>query len=249
MILLPVALALIIFGGLPLLATLSILSAIAMTELYKSFSLKITVLNIFSYISLAVYYFFIDKMVEGFFLAFLILYLMINLSIMVILHKKVTPYECIINIFSFVYAVILMSTVYFVRQHSIYMLWVIVISAWGSDTFAYFVGKFIGKHKLIPDLSPNKTVEGSLGGVVGAMAVGFLFTIILDYPDVLYFVIACGVGAVFGQIGDLAASAIKRHNKIKDYGNLIPGHGGIMDRFDSLLFTAPIIYVFVEVLL
>ena len=128
------------------------------------------------------------------------------------------------------------------------MVWLIFISSWICDTCAYLAGMAFGKHKLAPVLSPKKSVEGAIGGVVGSAAVGALFGwLFLDKLFVgqnMVWVIAliCGVGAVISQVGDLAASGIKRNHEIKDYGKLIPGHGGIMDRVDSVLFTAPIIY-------
>ena len=105
----------------------------------------------------------------------------------------------------------------------------------------------IGKHKMAPILSPKKSVEGGVGGVVGAALLGAIFAACMnhfasaDVSPVLCAVI-CGVGGAISQIGDLSASAIKRNHEIKDYGKLIPGHGGILDRFDSVIFTAPIIY-------
>ena len=106
----------------------------------------------------------------------------------------------------------------------------------------------LGKHKLAPVLSPKKSIEGAVGGVAGAALLGFLFATVfgghmteLMYPR-LACTLSCAIAAVISQIGDLAASAIKRNHNIKDYGNLIPGHGGILDRFDSMLFTAPAIF-------
>ena len=130
----------------------------------------------------------------------------------------------------------------------IYLVWLIVLSSWGCDTCAYCVGMLIGKHKMAPKLSPKKTVEGAIGGVLGAALLGFLYgayfegsmEVILK-PGVIS-AAACAIAAVISQIGDLAASAIKRNHNVKDYGHLIPGHGGILDRFDSMIFTAPAIY-------
>jgi len=118
-----------------------------------------------------------------------------------------------------------------------------------NDIFAYFVGSAIGKHKFSPKVSPNKSVEGFIGGVVGAGFIGFLYGVVFaKYIPLssLYCGIIAALGAIPAVIGDLAASAIKRNNNIKDYSNLIPGHGGIIDRIDSILFTAPIIYYLVE---
>ena len=134
------------------------------------------------------------------------------------------------------------------------MVWMILISAWGCDTCAYVVGKLIGKRKIFPVLSPHKSLEGCIGGVAGAVLIGLLyghFFVEKMFPDrqvawIIAFI--CGVGAVMSMVGDLAASAIKRNHNIKDYGKIIPGHGGIMDRFDSMTVTAPIIY-FLTILL
>ena len=104
----------------------------------------------------------------------------------------------------------------------------------------------LGKHKMAPKLSPKKSVEGGIGGVLGAALLGVLFALAVNQwagaqAGVLEYAIICGVGGMISQVGDLAASAIKRNHEIKDYGKLIPGHGGILDRFDSVIFTAPII--------
>lgn len=152
--------------------------------------------------------------------------------------------------FSFIYAPVMLSFVYLTRMcpQGIYMVWMILISSWGSDTCAYVVGKLIGKKKIFPVLSPKKSLEGCIGGVLGAALIGGVyghFFVEAVFPDqTVKWIIAfiCGVGAVMSQVGDLAASAIKRNHDIKDYGKLIPGHGGIMDRFDSMIVTAPMIY-------
>ena len=113
----------------------------------------------------------------------------------------------------------------------------------------------IGKHKMAPVLSPKKSVEGGVGGVVGAALLGALYAVVIagwngsDTHTPLMYAVICAVGALISMVGDLAASAIKRNKEIKDYGTLIPGHGGILDRFDSVIFTAPFIYFLSTVLL
>ena len=152
--------------------------------------------------------------------------------------------------FAFVYAPVMLSLVYLTRMcpQGIYSVWMILISSWGCDTCAYVVGKLIGKKKIFPVLSPKKSLEGCIGGVVGAALIGGLyghFFVEAAFPNqTVKWIIAfiCAVGAVMSQVGDLAASAIKRNHDVKDYGKLIPGHGGIMDRFDSMIVTAPMIY-------
>lgn len=159
-------------------------------------------------------------------------------------------------VFSFLYAPVLLSFVYQTRMapQGIYMVWMILISSWGCDTCAYAVGKLIGRKKIFPVLSPKKSLEGCIGGVLGAALIGWLygcFFVEKAFPDrrIAWAIAAiCGAGAVMSMVGDLAASAIKRNHDIKDYGKLIPGHGGIMDRFDSMIVTAPMTY-FLTILL
>ena len=148
------------------------------------------------------------------------------------------------------YAPVLFTFIFLTRNlpNGIYMVWMIYISSWICDTCAYLTVMAIGKHKLAPVLSPKKSIEGAVGGVVGSALVGAAFgyfaleRVFADQNVTWIAALICGVGAVISQVGDLAASGIKRNHDIKDYGKLIPGHGGIMDRFDSVLFTAPIIY-------
>lgn len=145
--------------------------------------------------------------------------------------------------FGVFYVGVMLSYIYLTRMlpGGRFHVWLIFLSSWGCDTCAYCVGMLIGKHKMTPVLSPKKSVEGAVGGVVGAALLGVLFAW-LTKGDMAAYAIICGAGALISMVGDLAASAIKRNQGIKDYGKLIPGHGGILDRFDSVIFTAPIIY-------
>ncbi len=128
-----------------------------------------------------------------------------------------------------------------------YMYLLIFISAWICDTFAYFVGRFFGKHKLIPEISPKKTIEGAIGGIVFTFLALILYWTIVKYGfkyDGLSIVHICILGIVLpivSQIGDLVASSVKRQYNIKDFGNLFPGHGGVLDRFDSAMLVAPVL--------
>ena len=144
----------------------------------------------------------------------------------------------------------MLSCIYQTRMMTsgIYVVWLIFLCSWGSDTCAYCVGVLIGRHKMAPKLSPKKSVEGAVGGVLGAalltMLYGWIFQEDMNLTTEYIFLLAgiSAVGALISMIGDLAASAVKRDYEIKDYGKLIPGHGGILDRFDSVIFTAPIVY-------
>jgi len=132
------------------------------------------------------------------------------------------------------------------------LIWYIIIAAWGTDVFAFFVGKLIGKHKF-SKVSPKKSIEGCIGGAIGAVILILIYTYIINkfwamnysYPIMALVGLAL---SFIGQIGDFAASSIKRHVDIKDYSNLIPGHGGMLDRIDSLLFIAPFAYAIFRML-
>ncbi|MBE6655340.1 MAG: phosphatidate cytidylyltransferase [Ruminococcaceae bacterium] len=129
-----------------------------------------------------------------------------------------------------------------------YLFGMVFVGAWVTDTMAYFTGRFFGKHKLCPNISPKKTVEGSLGGIIfcalSFLLYGFIVQkivgVVPNYPMLFISGIA---SSVVSQIGDLAASLIKREHDVKDYGKLMPGHGGVMDRFDSILALAPMLLV------
>lgn len=141
---------------------------------------------------------------------------------------------------------------------AVYFILLILCFAWGGDTAAYFAGRLFGKHKLAPVVSPNKTVEGAVGGVLGSVALGLaltaVYTAVSQRLDIftksragvlLYVILAllAAVASVLGILGDLFASAVKRQCGVKDYGTIFPGHGGILDRFDSVMFIAPFVTI------
>ena len=134
-----------------------------------------------------------------------------------------------------------------------FLIWYIFFSAWGTDTFAYFTGMKFGKHRFT-QISPKKTIEGCIGGIVGSTLVLLIYTAILNKNvginlNYIYISIIGVVLSVLSQIGDLSASTIKRTVQIKDFGNIIPGHGGMLDRIDSILFIAPFTYLFLTIML
>lgn len=125
-------------------------------------------------------------------------------------------------------------------------IWLYFLLPFASDTFAYFAGNFFGKRKLSPKISPNKTVEGSIGGFLGSILVGLIFNYYFELTKNINIIILSIIAAFLGQLGDLIASKIKRSVGIKDYGFIFPGHGGVLDRFDSIILSAPAIYYFVN---
>ena len=129
----------------------------------------------------------------------------------------------------------------FGAQEGAWLMFAVLMVIWAGDSGAYFVGKAIGKHKMAPEISPNKTWEGSAGGLMASWIVGMAMTWPLALSPLICLLFGLVVGAA-GQVGDLVESAIKREIGIKDFGDLLPGHGGVLDRFDSLIFAAPVAF-------
>ncbi|MEG6615731.1 phosphatidate cytidylyltransferase [Peptococcaceae bacterium 1198_IL3148] len=125
-------------------------------------------------------------------------------------------------------------------------LYMLLVGTWASDTFAYFVGKTFGKHKLTPNLSPKKTWEGAMGGLLGSVVAVYIYSaFVISLPLNYVFLLGLLI-SITSQFGDLVESTLKRHASLKDSGNIIPGHGGMLDRFDSMLLSAPLVYYFVS---
>ena len=254
------ALASILPGGVILAVVLYVVSVIGFLELTKACGVRakdksgkyagINALELIGIVIITCYYLVTYFSQDTSYLVMIMIMALIAVMFVYVFgFPKFNANQVMNTYFSLIYAPVMLSFVFLTRQleNGIYLVWMIFISSWISDTFAYLVGVMIGKHKLAPVLSPKKSIEGSVGGIVGAALAGGLFGAYMDYAlalenFVVILAIVGGVGSVISQVGDLAASAIKRNHDIKDYGKLIPGHGGIMDRFDSVIFTAPITY-------
>lgn len=247
-----VILAIIIVGsgGTLLYVTTALISLIGLFELYRVMKIEKNMLGMVGYLTAVSYYGLVWFDGQKYVTLMAIAALMMLMSLYVFTFPKYRTEEVAVAFFGVFYVAVMLSYLYQVRAMTdgIYMVWLIVISSWGCDTSAYCVGMLLGKHKLAPVLSPKKSIEGAVGGVAGAALLGFLFATLygnrmteITNPQAAC-AIACAIAAVISQIGDLAASAIKRNHDIKDYGHLIPGHGGILDRFDSVIFTAPAIF-------
>lgn len=178
--------------------------------------------------------------------------LAVLLSLIVLKHKKYNVGDIAVTVFGIAYVVFLFSFIIETRnmENGAYYIWLIFISAWATDTFAFFIGVTIGKRKLIPAVSPNKTKEGAVGGIIGCVIAITLYGIylnsVLPKAPVYHFIIIGLLCGIITQMGDLAASAVKRFAGIKDYGNIMPGHGGVLDRVDSILLVAPVIYYYIN---
>ncbi len=255
------AFASILPGGIILAVVLYGISMVGFLELTKACGVregqKPNTLEIVGLAAITCYYLVTYIVQDASYAVMVILLAMIAMmSVYVFGFPKYHANQVMDAYFSLIYAPVMLSFVLLTRQldDGIYLVWMIFISSWISDTFAYLAGVMLGRHKLAPVLSPKKSVEGSVGGIVGAALFGALFGAYLDSTlgqeqYVMILAVVGGVGSVISQVGDLAASAIKRNHEIKDYGNLIPGHGGIMDRFDSVIFTAPITYFLITLLM
>lgn len=176
-------------------------------------------------------------------------YIFVLMSTMVFFRSKCSFADVAMSFMGTAYISIFFLHILFIRQQELGYLniWLIFVSAWSTDTFAYFAGRTLGKHKLCPTISPKKTVEGAIGGILGCILCICLYGFFCSKygsvkVDYLAATVLAVLTAVFSQVGDLAASCIKRENDVKDYGNLIPGHGGILDRFDSALLISPLVY-------
>lgn len=250
-VLMALTIALLAYGGFPLFWVITAVSVIGLFELYRTVGMEFTPPAFICYISGVILdILLLDDLYKYLFL-WLIMTLMVLMACYVIAFPKFNSEQITMLFFGLVYVTLMLAFVFKVRfiENGIFLVWLIFIGAWGSDTCAYCTGKLIGKHKVPSKLSPNKTVEGCIGGVIGAALIGFIYALCL-YSDKNFwwqFAVIGAMGSVISQVGDLAASAIKRNHDIKDYGKLIPGHGGILDRFDSIIFTAPVVYILVEV--
>lgn len=184
-----------------------------------------------------------------------IVFLVLILSMATPIFKK--EYNVIssaLTVTGFIYIVCFFSLLVLIRDNPIgkYLIWIVFIIAWCCDTAAYYSGKFFGKRKLCPRVSPKKTIEGSIGGILGSV-IGIIIWGIISRYNVPFnwslLILLAVIGSVISQIGDLSASLIKRYVGIKDYGYIMPGHGGLLDRFDSILFTIPVVYYYIAILI
>lgn len=246
------------FGGWPLALLLLLISICGVFELLRVFGLYKSSLATVTYVFVLLYDLVLYFGQTLLILPCCILYLLVLLTIYVIRYPKHEAKQVTNSFFSFFYVAVCLGYIYQLRMAKDGGLFVVLIllCACGNDIFAYLVGILIGRHKIFPHLSPKKSVEGFFGGIFGAALCGFVYGFIFQhfsepspYHFPALFALICGLGAFPAVVGDLVASAIKRNHGIKDYSNLIPGHGGILDRFDSMIFTAPIVYYLVTLLL
>lgn len=253
---LPFMIASLYIGGIPLTILIFLLSIVGLYEYYNAFkNIGYKPNFVIGYLGTISYYIAI-LFNRSYILMFpIILFIVLLLLFLDVIKKDKSILDIAITILGLVYIVYMFSVVLFLHKglYGRAVVWLPFLTAWLSDTFAYFAGVHFGKNKLCPKISPKKTVEGSLGGIFGSTAfsiiAGILFKKLgIDIPLFHYGIIGI-LSGITGQIGDLFASSIKRFCKVKDFGNILPGHGGILDRFDSILFTAPTVYFYIKLFL
>lgn len=257
-VLLAAAALLFVVGDIWLVIALGILSLVGVYELFRIWGMEKHPLAIVTYVAtVGCYAMFIDYPFNlGLHEIMPIIALLALLTVYVIRYPKDHINQVAKSIFALIYVPVMMSFIYLLREYEMgeWLIWLVLISSWGADTCAYCVGKMIGKHHF-SELSPKKTIEGCVGGIVGAALIAFGYAwfvpegmgeyFILDVR--IMFPVVAAISALISQIGDLSASAIKRNYEVKDYGKIIPGHGGVLDRFDSVIFVAPFIYILLYV--
>lgn len=246
-----VALILILGNKYVIDAMFGIIALISIHEYLTSFKGKnkpITILAYFSCLIIPFLHVIPEQYLPEVIAIEIILLYAVCFIIVVTTNMKKSLEDIMITIFGIGYIIffLIFIPLLYGTEFGKYLIWYILIAAWGTDTCAYFVGSKFGKHKF-SKVSPKKSIEGCIGGTIGAVLISIIYTIFINkYAglDISYIYITLTVMllSVLSQFGDLAASSIKRTNGIKDFGNLIPGHGGMLDRIDSIIFIAPFAY-------
>ena len=254
----PLVLIILIFGNNIIVdAALTIIALLAMNEYFNAVSNVAKPVKWLGYLSclliLAVY--FVPNDFVGLMLTMSIPVVLLILFSQIIATDMKTNFKDIaftfIGIFYIVFFMIFVALIDGMNNGKI-LIWYIIIASWGTDIFAFFIGSKFGKHKF-SKISPKKSIEGCIAGTIGAIVLMILYTYIINtffgmnYSYITISIIGL-ILSLIGQIGDFAASSIKRYVDIKDFSNLIPGHGGMLDRIDSLIFLAPFAYVIFSLL-
>ncbi len=252
-IMIPIVLVLVITGGLVFKIGLTIIMAIALHEYISAFknntSKAIDFILFLGYL-LNIYVIFGDKRD----LIMPVTFLIVLMSMAVpIFSRKYNIFSSAITIMGYIYVVDFFTMLVLIRGHENgnWLIWLVFIIAWFCDTSAYYFGRFLGKRKLCPEVSPKKTIAGSLGGVLGSIVGVIIWGYFVKNVSISWYqlILLGALGSIAAQLGDLTASLLKRNVGIKDFGKIMPGHGGILDRFDSILFVIPIVYYYIVLFL
>lgn len=256
---LPMVIVVLLFGNKYVIdVALAVVALISLHEYYNSFSKNYKTIQWLGYL-LAICISFIHLVptdmlfkIISLGIPFIVAILFIEL---ILRNLKISIVDIAISFFGIFYIVLFTMFVPLIAglEHGKVLIWYVLTTSWGTDIFAYIVGRKIGKHKF-SKISPKKSIEGCIAGTIGAVILSLIYTFCINkfmgflIAPYLHIVIASIVLSVIGQFGDFAASSVKRFNEIKDFSNLIPGHGGLLDRIDSLIFIAPFAYILLTIL-
>lgn len=242
---------------------LSVISAIGVAELLKAFGYNKThkTLNVIGIVFAACVPFVKTQWYSVPIIFLIFVYIIVMLGILLKQHNKIRLEEVAVAFMMSISISLSLSSLLIIREQyanygysAIFYTLLALGAAWLADTGAYFCGRFFGKHKLAPTVSPKKTVEGSIGGIITNIIcfilLGALYSAILGEYSVNYLNLAIIglLSAPVGMMGDLVFSVIKRQNNVKDFGTIMPGHGGVLDRFDSVILTAPFIMLVIRII-
>ncbi len=230
-------------GGMLLATSIFLISLIGIREFYKALhNINIIPIGIIGYIGTILL--FLSSIFPIITLDIVITFITIILLLIIIYKKDIDLGAVAMTIFGLLYIPFLLFHIYFLD--GTVFIWLIFIIAFGTDTFAYVAGNLFGKNKLCPELSPKKTIEGSIGGILGSTILTLIYSIYMNLDNIVQLIILSIIVSAMCQLGDLFASKVKRISGIKDYGFIMPGHGGVLDRFDSIIVCAPLIYYYVH---
>jgi len=257
-IIIAVALPILIYGGMPFVILGVFLVVIATQEMIKmretvaQTPIEVKIFTMIATLSVVFYSFdfatlsFTDNTLAS--LELMALYLFV-LLFFVVVRKSFTSLDAGYYLFTIVYIGLTFHALLFIRILGLDLFLFLILIVALTDTFAYLIGRKFGKRKLAPIISPKKTVEGAVGGTLVGVLTGVIYGLAVNLsPNLLWIAFMSFIVAVLGQIGDLVASSLKREYKLKDYGNLFPGHGGVLDRLDSQLFAALALYLVLNLL-
>ncbi|WP_163101536.1 phosphatidate cytidylyltransferase [Peribacillus alkalitolerans] len=245
-----VFLPIVIYGNWPFMLLVFLLASIGLYELIKMKKLKLA--SFPTFVSFLVLWFLLlpPPTMEWFTSYgysksdFVLIGVILLLSYSVLSKNTYTFDDVGFSLISILYVGFGFFYFFATRETGLIYIFFALFTIWATDSGAYFVGRSMGKRKLWPEISPNKTIEGSIGGIICAWIVAILFAFFSDInATLIQLIIMSTLISIFGQVGDLVQSAFKRHYGVKDSGNLLPGHGGILDRLDSLIFVLPILHV------
>lgn len=244
LITLPLFVFLVLKGGLYIFVLTFFISIVGLYEFYEALKYKnIKSINWLGYLSTLLIIVGIHFKFEGLYFLSLLYTTSLVLLILNLFSIKDHLIESAMTVIGVIYVGIGFSHFLLLNQLEMpLLLFVPFLISWGTDTFAYFTGRFFGKRKLFPRVSPKKTIEGAVGGIIGSILINYIFVYFFLKEILAVIIVISFLGSILSQIGDLIASKIKRTCNIKDFGYILPGHGGVLDRFDSSLVTIPFVY-------